>query len=105
MGAFYKTELRGAVRVVSFNGRQANTRFGLWGEIADQLNRREVFRDFYSPLLPPSPKDWVELLRGEPALILLDELPPYFEAIRAIPVGNTSLDTITTTALANTVPA
>lgn len=101
MGSFHKTELRGTVRVVSFNGRQANTPFGLWGEITDQLNRRDVFRALYSPLLPPSPKDWTELLRGEPTLILLDELPPYFEAIRAISAGATSLDTITTTALAN----
>ena len=51
--------------------------------------------------MPPGDSDWVELLRGEPVLLLLDELPPYFEAMRAKEVGATTLDVITTTALAN----
>lgn len=38
-------------------------------------------------------------------LLLLDELPPYFEAAKAVPIGATHLDTITTTALANLLVA
>jgi len=105
MGSFYQPGPLGAVRVVAFTGRKTHTPFGLWGEIAEQLNRKEVFNPFYSPLQPPGSKNWVELLRGEPLLILLDELPPYFEAAKAIPVGATHLDSLTTTALANLLVA
>ena len=54
---------------------------------------------------PPDPNKWVELLRGEPVLILLDELPPYFEAGRAVAVGDTYLDRLTEIALANLLVA
>src|SRR5581483_10580723 len=78
---------------------------GVWGEVARQINKEDAFRAFYSPLRPPGDRDWVELLRGEPVLLLFDELPPYLEAVRAIPVGATTLDAITTTALANLLVA
>ncbi len=105
MAEFYKPGDLGAVTVVSFSGRKTSTPFGIWGEIAEQLNRKSVFNDYYSPLMPPSPDKWVELLKGEPALILLDELPPYFEAAKAVAVGDTYLDRLTTTALANLLVA
>lgn len=105
MRDFYQPGPLGAVRVVTFSGRKTNTPFGIWGEIAEQLNRKATFNPFYSPLQPPGDGDWMELLRGEPTLILLDELPPYFEATRAVPVGSTTLDAITTTALANLLVA
>lgn len=105
MGDFYSPGPLGAVRVVSFSGRKTNTQLGIWGEIAEQLNKREAFRDFYSPLKPPGDDDWISLLRGEPTLILLDELPPYFEAMQAISVGATNLAALTTTALANLLVA
>ncbi|MGH2388918.1 MAG: DUF499 domain-containing protein, partial [Chloroflexota bacterium] len=101
MQDFYTPGPLGAVRVVTFSGRNTHTPFGLWGEIAKSLNRQDVFKDFYQPLVPPSDSAWVELLHGEPVLLLLDELPPYFEAMRAKEVGATTLDVITTTALAN----
>lgn len=102
---FYTPGPLGAVRVVAFSGRETNTPFGIWGEIAEALNKKDAFKDFYAPLKPPGPQDWVSLLRGEPLLILLDELPPYFEAARAVPVGATTLDSITTVALANLLEA
>jgi hypothetical protein len=105
MGEFYQPGPLGAVRVVTFSGRKTNTPFGLWGDIAEQINKKEVFKDFYSPLKPPGDAEWVELLRGEPVLLLLDELPPYFEAAQAVPVGATTLDRITTTAIANLLVA
>jgi len=105
MAEFYKPGDLGAVTVVAFSGRKTNTPFGIWGEIAEQLNRKSVFNDYYSPLMPPSPDKWVELLKGEPVLILLDELPPYFETAKAVAVGNTFLDQLTTTALANLLVA
>jgi len=41
------------------------------------------------------------LLKGDPILILLDELPPYFEHAKAKTIGDTNLSTVTTTALSN----
>lgn len=105
MSDFYKPGDLGAVTVVNFSGRKTNTPFGIWGEIAEQLNRKNVLNEFYSPLMPPSPDKWIELLKGEPVLILLDELPPYFETAKAIAVGDTYLDRLTTAALANLLVA
>ncbi len=105
MGDFYTPGTMGRVRVVTFSGRNTHTPYGIWGEIAHQLNHSEVFRAFYEPLMAPSDSAWVELLRGEPVLLMLDELPPYFEAMRARPVGGTTMDTLTTTAIANLLNA
>jgi hypothetical protein len=105
MGGFYEPGPLGAVRVVKFTGRKTHTPFGLWGEIAEQLNKKDAFKDFYSPLQPPGTEQWVELLRGDPLLIMLDELPPYFEAAKGVAVGATHLHALTTTALANLLVA
>ncbi len=105
MADFFKPGDLGAVTVIAFSGQKTSTPFGIWGEIAEQLNRKAVFNEFYSPLKPPDPNKWVELLRGEPVLILLDELPPYFEAARAVAVGDTYLDRLTEIALANLLVA
>ncbi|MHB8533566.1 MAG: DUF499 domain-containing protein, partial [Solirubrobacteraceae bacterium] len=104
MGAFHKPGPLGRVEVVAIDGRR-NYDLGIWGAVAEQLNRRETFNHLYSPLRAPGVDDWVNLLRGAPLLLLFDELPPYFQAARAYPVGNTTLDTITTTALANLLVA
>src|SRR5262249_51397309 len=71
----------------------------------EQLGKRETLRDFYSPLKAPGQPEWEELLRGGPLLILLDELPPYFQAAKAVEVGRSTLDEVTTTALANLMVA
>ncbi len=101
MADIYDPGALGKVRVVTFSGRKTHTPLGIWGEIAGQLGKREAFSDFYTPLSPPGDDDWVRLLSGEPVLLLLDELPPYFEAAQAKEIGATTLDVITTTALAN----
>jgi hypothetical protein len=105
MSGFYQPGPLGRVEVVTFSGRKTDTPFGIWGEIAEQLNKREALADFYQPLQASGDGDWVNLLRGGPLLILLDELPPYFEAARAVPLGATYLDSLTTTALANLLVA
>ena len=104
MSNFYKPGPLGVARVVRFSGRK-NTEFGIWGEIADQLGKSTLFAKLYSPLQPPDPDDWVALLEGEPLLIMLDELPPYFKAAAGVAVGATHLDELTTTALANLIVA
>lgn len=95
----------GRVRVVGFTGRESDAPLGVWGAIAAQLGKQEAFKDYYSPLQAPGQTAWINLLRGEPLLILLDELPPYFENARSRAIGSTDLATVTTTALANLLVA
>lgn len=90
----------GEIKVVSFSGRE-NAEFGIWGSIADQLGKKEFFKDYYSPLMAPGEKSWVELLKDQKTLILLDELPPYLENAKSIMVGNSDLSKVTMTALSN----
>jgi hypothetical protein len=95
----------GPVRVIGFHGRQTDAQFGIWGELADQLGKKEQFKDYYQPLQAPGQSAWINLLKGEPTLILLDELPPYFEAAQAKQIGGTTLATVTATAIANLLVA
>lgn len=90
----------GVIRVVSFSGRE-NAEFGIWGSIAEQLGKKEFFNEYYSPLRAPGEKSWVELLKGEKTLILLDELPPYLENAKSIMIGNSDLSKVTMTAISN----
>ncbi len=90
----------GEIRVVSFSGRE-NADYGIWGSIAEQLGKKEFFKDYYSPLKAPGEKSWVELLKDQKTLILLDELPPYLENAKSIMVGNSDLSKVTMTALSN----
>jgi len=95
----------GAIRVIGFNGRESDAKFGLWGELAEQLGRKEVFRDLYAPLSAPGTTAWINLLKGEPTIIFLDELPPYFANAKAREIGETTLAHVTNTALSNLMVA
>ncbi len=90
----------GDIKVVTFSGRE-DAPYGIWGCIAEQLGKLEMFNQYYSPLKAPGESAWVELLKGEKTLILLDELPPYLENAKSIPIGKSDLSKVTTTALAN----
>jgi predicted AAA+ superfamily ATPase len=76
MGDLCEAKDLGEVRVVAFTGRESDAPFGIWGAIAEQLGKKEAFKDYYSPLSAPGLTVWINLLKGEPKLILLDELPP-----------------------------
>jgi hypothetical protein len=91
----------GEVKVVAFSGRESDANFGIWGSIAEQLGRKELFADHYAPLKAPGESAWVNLLKGQKVLILLDELPPYLVNAKSITIGNSDLCTVTVTALAN----
>ncbi len=81
--------------------RESDAPYGIWGTIAEQLGKKEIFKDYYTPLQAPGQTAWINLLKGEPLLILLDELPPYLENAKAKTIGDSNLATVTTTALAN----
>ncbi len=91
-----------ACRVVGFNGRNTDAPGGIWGSIAEQLGKADLFARYCSPLLQaPGPEAWKQLLGSDPVVLFLDELPPYLEYAVAVPVGNANLGTVTTAALAN----
>jgi len=101
MGDKFKDSPLGKIKVVAFTGRESDVPYGIWGAIAEQLGKKEMFKDYYSPLQAPGQSAWANLLKGEPLLILLDELPPYLENAKAKPIGDSNLAVVTTTALAN----
>jgi len=90
----------GDIKVLTFSGRE-NAEFGIWGSLAEQLGKKEMFKSYYSPLRAPGESAWVNLLKDDKILILFDELPPYLENARSITVGNSDLSKVTVTALAN----
>jgi Protein of unknown function (DUF499) len=105
MADLYEAKDLEEIRVVAFTGRESDAPFGIWGAIAEQLGKKEALKDYYSPLSAPGLTAWINLLKGEPKLILLDELPPYFENARSRPIGNSDLSRVTTTALSNLLVA
>lgn len=101
LGNTSKYKSLGKVRVVAFSGRESDAPFGIWGSIAEQLGKKDIFQQYYSPLSAPGETAWINLLQGEPLLIMLDELPPYLENAKAKMIGNSDLCVVTTTALSN----
>src|SRR5262245_42390969 len=61
MGQIYRPEGLGQVRVVGFSGRESDAPLGIWGAIADQLDMKDLFKDYYSPLQAPGQKAWINL--------------------------------------------
>ncbi len=105
MGDLYQSQQLDEVRVVAFTGRESDAPYGVWGAIADQLGKRDLFKEYYEPLSAPGQSAWIRLLQGKPLLILLDELPPYFEYAKSRQIGNSDLAQVTTTALSNLLVA
>ena len=106
MGDFYKADPSlGKVKVVAFTGRESDAPLGIWGALADQMGKKEHFNDCYSPLQAPGQKAWENLFDGETVLILLDELPPYFENAKSKAIGNSDLAQVSVTALSNLLVA
>ncbi len=88
-------------RVAAFNGRNSPDHY-LWGEIAQQLGAAEAMRPFWQHgPRAPGKDQWKVIIGDEPALILLDELPPYFLDAQTVTVGQGSLVDVLTRALSN----
>ena len=100
MDEVYRTTYKEKVQVIGFSGRE-NPKYGIWGYIAEQLGKKELFKYYYDPLEAPGQSAWINLLKGSPKLILLDELPPYFQAAKAKQIGDGNLADISTQALSN----
>ena len=92
--------------IAAFNGRNNPDNF-FWGEIANQLEKGDQFKAFWtSGPKAPDEKDWLKLFEGDqPVLILLDEMPPYFHYLDTQKVGNGTVADIATRAFANLLTA
>ena len=91
----------GRAKVVAFTGRNYPGNF-LWGEIARQLGKADAFKRYWQDgPMAPDEKAWTSLIGDEPTLLLLDELPPYFDNALTIQVGAGTLAQVTTAAVSN----
>ena len=92
--------------IAAFNGRNNPDHF-FWGEIANQLGNGEQFKAFWtSGPKAPDEDDWLKLFNGgAPILILLDEMPPYFQYLDTQKVGNGTVADIATRAFAGLLTA
>lgn len=96
----------GAARVVAINGRSISRETFLWGDIAEQLGKKELFARFWRHGADaPAEADWIALLGDEPTLLLLDELPPWFDYAITRVVGGGTLANVATHALSNLLSA
>lgn len=93
-------------RIAAFNGRN-NPLTYFWGEIALQLGKETLFKEFWeSGAKAPDEEAWVNLFSGdEPILILLDEIPPYFHYYSTQTLGHGTIADVVTRAFANMLTA
>jgi len=90
-----------SARVVAISGRRYPEHF-LWGEVAHQLGEAEQFRPYWQHgAAAPDEAAWIRLIGSEPTLLLLDELPPYFDYAVTRSVGGGTLAQVATAALSN----
>jgi predicted AAA+ superfamily ATPase len=95
-----------SAKLVAINGRQGFEDTFIWGEIARQLDRAPQFARFWKDgAKAPSEKDWIDLIGDDPTLLLLDELPPYFDYAITRTIGGGTLAQVTTYALSNLLAA
>ncbi len=67
-----------AIRVSAFSGRETDMRDYLWVRIFRDLGRASHWTHTTEE---PGPSTWAKVIGSDPALILLDELPPYFVSL------------------------
>lgn len=93
-------------KIAAFNGRNNPATF-LWGEIAKQLGKEALFKEYWeNGAKAPDEKAWLSLFDGdEPVLILLDEMPPYFQDLSLHAIGMGTLADVLTRAFANMLTA
>ena len=100
LGKDFPYRYDGEVRVVGFTGRWTDTL--PWLEIAKQLGREDMLRkEVLMGTAAPSDREWKMLLKDAPTLILLDEIPFYFDYALSIPRGEQTLADLVKTGLAN----
>ena len=96
----------GSAKIAAFNGRN-NPHTYLWGEIARQLGKEGLFKEYWeSGAKAPDEQSWVKLFDGDdPILILLDEMPPYFHYYSTQVLGQGTIADVITRAFSNMLTA
>ncbi|MDR6726137.1 hypothetical protein J2W91_004643 [Paenibacillus amylolyticus] len=95
-----------SAKIAAFNGRN-NPHTYFWGEIARQLGKESLFREYWeSGAKAPDEHSWINLFEGEePILILLDEMPPYFHYYSTQILGHGTIADVITRAFSNMLTA
>lgn len=95
-----------SAKIAAFNGRN-NPNSYLWGEIARQLGKESLFKEYWeSGAKAPDEGAWLKLFEGdEPILILLDEMPPYFHYYCTQVLGLGTMADVITRAFSNMLTA
>ncbi|MBM7867397.1 DUF499 domain-containing protein [Heliobacterium gestii] len=95
-----------SAKIAAFNGRN-NPPTYFWGEIARQLGKENLFREYWeSGAKAPDEQSWLNLFDGEePILILLDEMPPYFHYYSTQVLGHGTIADVITRAFSNMLTA
>ncbi|GAB1483668.1 DUF499 domain-containing protein [Treponema sp.] len=93
-------------KIAAFNGRN-NPPSYLWGEIARQIGKETVFKEYWEAgAKAPDEAAWLTLFEGDaPILILLDEMPPYFHYYSTQVLGQGTIADVITRAFANMLTA
>jgi hypothetical protein len=106
LGGDANAQMFDTAAVAAFNGRNSPAHY-FWGEIAAQLGKADKFQKYWSAgPNAPDEKAWLDLFEGDqPILILLDEMPPYFEDLATRPIGTGTVADIATRAFANMLTA
>lgn len=93
-------------KIAAFNGRN-NPPTYIWGEIARQLGKESLFKEYWeSGAKAPDEHAWLNLFEGdEPILILLDEMPPYFQYYSTQALGQGTVADVITRAFSNMLTA
>lgn len=96
----------GTAKIAAFNGRN-NPPTYLWGEIARQLGKESLFREYWEAgAKAPDETAWMQIFEGDdPILILLDEMPPYFHYYSTQVLGNGTVADVITRAFSNMLTA
>ncbi len=99
IGATPHQDAFGNARIAAFNGRNNPANY-YWGEIARQLGKESEFKQYWeSGAKAPDEGAWVKLFEGdEPILILLDEMPPYFQYYSTQSLGQGTIADVVTRA-------
>ena len=101
----YQSEFEKA-KVAAFNGRVHPDSY-FWGDIAEQLGKAHLFREYWERgIKAPDEKAWLNLFDDDsPILILLDEMPPYFQYYSTQELGNGTVADVVTNAFSNMLSA
>lgn len=93
-------------KIAAFNGRNNPPNY-FWGIVATQLGKPNLFKRFWeNGAKAPDENAWLELFQGDdPILILLDELPPYFNYYATQTLGAGTVADVITAAFSNMLTA